>query len=153
MTLTLFEIEEIYANQPKRGRPMLRDKWGLRVLDVLEKYPDGLAPTDLQHLTGLAQYQICAGAKWLRANHHEGGPIVYVPNDNRWYCATLWPEQFKTSLRSEFLQRASSMVLSGEQLLAQAEVQFPDKKAQIKRLIKDADRLREDAEELVAELR
>lgn len=151
--MSMDEINEILASRPKRGRPLERDKWGQKMLEVLRKYPDGLEPQELQEEAGLAPHQVGGGAKWMREHAHDGPPVLYVPTEHKWYAANSWPEHMKPGLRSVFGQRAASLVLSLEQLAAQAEDEgWPESKRMIRRVIRDANRVREDVEDLVTEL-
>lgn len=140
----------------KRGRPLLRDLWAAAIWDVLwQIHPGGLPPRELRGQTGLTQGQVLAGAKFLRGmfdENYENPPVVYVRSENRWYIAPTWGEHTRQAIRSEYLQQSAARLHSAEQLLAQAERAFPAHARRIKKVMRNASYLREEAEDLIAEL-
>jgi hypothetical protein len=139
----------------KRGRPLLRDLWATAIWDALWKvHPDGLPPRELRQTTGLSQTQVLTGAKYLRGMFHEDPlpPVVYVRAENQWYIAPTWGEHTRQAIRSEYLQQSAARLLSAEQLLAQAERAFPAHVRRIRKVMRNASYLREEAEDLVVEL-
>lgn len=149
--LLLDEIRELLAHKARRGRPLQRDKWAALIENELGKRPNGLEPRDLQRITGLEPHQIAAGVKWLRDHTHDGPPVLYVPSEGRWFAATSW-EQTRSGMRDVFARRAASLVLSLEHLAEQSREQWPEASREIKRLVKDAVRVREDMDDLVSGL-
>jgi hypothetical protein len=151
--LSMDEINEILANRPKRGRPLQRDKWGRSMERELRKAgPNGMEPKELQDALDLDCQQVAAAAKWLRENSHDGPPVLYVPKEQRWFSASDWATM-QPGMRSVFAQRASSLVESLQQLAAQAKEQgWSEGERMIRRTIRNANRVREDVEDLVTEL-
>jgi hypothetical protein len=151
--LGLNEVTELLKRG--RGRPPLRDKWGASVWDALwDVHPDGMEPADLRRTTGLSQEQVRMGAKYLRTTFSEepNPPVIYVRSQNKWYIAPTWGEHTRQAIRAEYLQQSAARLRSAEQLLAQAERAFPGKARRIRKVMRNAAYLREETEDLVADL-
>jgi len=139
----------------KRGRPLLRDKWAASIWDALwSVHPNGLAPFELRQRTGLSREQMQTGARFLRVtfNDEPNPPVIYLRSENKWYIAPSWGEHTRQAIRAEYLQQSAARLHSAEQLLAQAERAFPGHARRIRKVMRNAAYLREETEDLVADM-
>lgn len=138
-----------------RGRPLERDQWADAMWSELWKVkPDGLEPRELQSRAHLSSAQVHTGARYLREVWQDDReiPIVYVRSQRKWFIAPTWEEHAREAIRSEYLQQSTRRLKSAEQLLGMAELAFPAKARRIRKLMRNAAYLREEADDLVAEL-
>jgi hypothetical protein len=143
------------GNGKRRGRPMLRDLWAAAIWDQLWKArPNGLTPSELREATGLSRSQVRAGANYMRDlfDGEHDVPLVYVRSENRWHIAPTWAEHTRQAIRAEYLQQSSRRLESAENLLAKAERAFPAQARRIRKVQRNANYLRAETEDLIAEL-
>ena len=155
--LSFDEIERLLAEDGRRrpGRPLLRDIWAKSIWDALwSVHPQGLAPAELREITGLDTNQLLAGARYLRSTVSDAPhpPVVYVRSDRLWYIAPTWGNHARDAVRAGYLQTSATQLQSAVQLLTQAEEAFPVHARRIRKLIRNANYLREEANDLVQEL-
>jgi hypothetical protein len=143
------------GNGKRRGRPPLRDLWAAAIWDALWKvHPEGLSPKELRERAGLTHGQVLGGARYLRETFEDeqDEPVVYVRSPNLWYIAPTWEKHTRDAIRSEYLQQSAARLHSAELLLTKSERAFPAHVRRIRKVLRNTTYLREEVEDLIADL-
>lgn len=137
------------------GRPLERDLWAAAMWDALwNVHPDGLTPADLREATNLTSWQILTGARYLRDTFEEDRdvPVVYVRSERKWFIAPSWTEHTRQAIRSDYLQQSAERLHTTEKLLSKAQRAFPSKARRIRKIMRNAEYLRAETQDLIEEL-